>query len=138
MAASSSRSATRNLRDEGNDMMSKTLKNDELPAAVHGFVDGWQGRDAGKVEALFTEDAVVSDEGKTHRGLDEIRTWITESINLFTTTLTFLGARQVDGMVGASYRLEGDFPGGVAELEYQFHLDDAGRIVRLDFAPSAV
>ena len=119
-------------------MMSKTLKNDELPAAVHGFVDGWQGRDAGKVEALFTEDAVVSDEGKTHRGLDEIRTWITESINLFTTTLTFLGARQVDGMVGASYRLEGDFPGGVAELEYQFHLDDAGRIVRLDFAPSAV
>lgn len=118
--------------------MSKTLKNDELPAAVHGFVDGWQGREAGKVEALFADDAVVSDQGETHRGLAEIRTWITESIDLFTTTLTFLGAREVDGMVGASYRLEGDFPGGVAELEYQFHLDDDGKIVQLDFAASAV
>jgi hypothetical protein len=117
--------------------MSKTLKNDELPAAVHGFVDGWQGREAGKVEALFAENAVVTDQGETHRGLDEIRTWINEAINLFTTTLTFLGAREVDGMVGASYRLEGDFPGGVAELEYQFHLNDEGQIVQLDFAPSA-
>lgn len=35
------------------------------------------------------------------------------------------------------YRLEGDFPGGVAELEYQFHLTDDGKIVRLDFAPPA-
>ncbi|RZS66458.1 SnoaL-like protein [Agromyces ramosus] len=117
--------------------MSKTLKNDELPAAVHGFVDGWQGREAGKVEALFAENAVVTDQGETHRGLDEIRTWINEAINLFTTTLTFLGAREVDGMVGASYRLEGDFPGGVAELEYQFHLNDEGQIVQLVFAPSA-
>ena len=118
--------------------MSTTLENDELPAAVHGFVDGWQGGDAGKVEALFAEDAVVTDQGETHRGLDEIRSWITEEIHLFTTTLTFLGARDVDGMVGASYRLEGDFPGGVAELEYQFHLNTEGKIVQLDFAPSAV
>ena len=118
-------------------MMGKTLEIDDLPEAVHGFVDGWQGRDAGKVAALFTENAVVTDEGKTHRGLDEIRTWITGSINLFTTTLTFLGAREADGMVGASYRLEGDFPGGVAELEYQFRLDDNGRIGQLDFAPAA-
>lgn len=118
--------------------MSKNLKNEELPAAVHGFVDGWQGGEADKVEALFSPDAVVSDQGETHRGLGEIRTWIDESIHLFTTTLTFLGAREVDGMVGASYRLEGDFPGGVADLEYQFHLDGTGRIAQLDFAAAAV
>lgn len=118
--------------------MSKTPESNELPAAAHGFVDGWQGGDADKVAALFTQDAVVSDQGETFRGLDEIRGWIDGSIHLFTTTLTFLGARDVDGMVGASYRLEGDFPGGVAELEYQFHLDESGKIVQLDFAPSAV
>ena len=116
--------------------MSRTLRNEELPAAARGFVDGWKGRDAGKVEALFTETAVVSDQGETFHGLDEIRSWISGSIDLFATTLTFLGAREVDGMVGASYRLEGDFPGGVAELEYQFHLDAEGQIVRLDFAPA--
>lgn len=119
-------------------IMSTTLQEPELPAAAQGFVDGWQGGDADKVAALFTADAVVSDQGETFRGLDEIRGWIDGSIHLFTTTLTFLGAREVDGMVGASYRLEGDFPGGVAELEYQFHLSEDGKIERLDFAPSAV
>jgi hypothetical protein len=118
--------------------MSKELKNDELPPAVQGFVAGWQSGDAKKVEELFAENATVSDQGETPRGLDEIRAWIGHTIDLFSTTLTFLGARQVDGMVGASYRLEGDFPGGVASLEYQFHLDDQGKIVQLDFAPSAV
>jgi hypothetical protein len=117
--------------------MSKSLTNDELPAAVHGFVDGWQGREPDKVVALFADDAVVRDEGKTHRGVDEIRGWVDGSINLFTTTLTFLGAREVDGMVGSSYRLEGDFPGGVVELEYQFTLDDDGKIAQLDFAAAA-
>lgn len=117
--------------------MSTTLNETELPTAAQGFVDGWQGGDADKVAALFAADAVVSDQGETFRGLDEIRDWIDGSIHLFTTTLTFLGAREVDGMVGASYRLEGDFPGGVADLEYQFHLTDDGKIARLDFAPSA-
>ena len=116
--------------------MSKTLKNDELPAAALGFVEGWQGRDATRVEALFAEDATVSDQGERFRGLTEIREWIGGSINLFTTTLTFLGAREVDGMVGASYRLEGDFPGGVADLEYQFRINEEGLIERLDFAPA--
>lgn len=114
--------------------MSKKLESNELPAAASGFVDGWQGRDADMVAALFAPNAAVSDQGETHRGLDEIRAWIDRDINLFTTTLSFLRAREVDGMVGASYRLEGDFPGGVAELEYQFHLTEDGRIVQLDFA----
>jgi len=117
--------------------MAKKLENSELPEAVHGFVDGWQGRDADKVKTLFTEDAVVSDEGHTHRGLSEISTWVDQTIDLFTTTLTFLGAREVDDMVGASYRLQGDFPGGVVDLEYQFWLAEDGRITKMDFAASA-
>ncbi|WP_157802361.1 nuclear transport factor 2 family protein [Diaminobutyricimonas aerilata] len=117
-------------------VMGRKLESNELPAAVEGFVDAWQGREADRVEGLFAQHAVVSDQGETHRGRDEIRAWIQKEIDLYTTTLTFLRAREVDGMVGASYRLEGDFPGGVAELEYQFHLDEDGRIVQLDFAPA--
>ena len=118
--------------------MSRELTIEELPAAAQGFADGWQAGDADRVEALFADDAVASDQGKTFRGRKEIRRWIDDSIHLFTTTLTFLGAREVGEMVGASYRLEGDFPGGVAALEYQFHLNDEGKIAQLDFAPSAV
>jgi hypothetical protein len=118
--------------------MSKELKNDELPATVQAFVDGWQSGDADKVEALFIENAVVTDEGRTHRGKEEIRAWIRNTIDLFTTTLTFLRGREVDGMVGATYRLEGDFPGGVVGLEYQFHLNDEGQIATLDFIEAAI
>lgn len=114
--------------------MSKTLEYTELPAAVHGFVDGWQGKDADRVHALFAENAVASDEGRTYRGRDEIRGWIDSHIHLFDTTLTFLRAREVDGMVGASFTLAGDFPGGVVDLEYQFRLDEDGEIATLDFA----
>lgn len=117
--------------------MSRDLTIDELPAAVHGFVNGWQAHDAEKVESLFTDSAVVSDEGRTYRGRDEIRGWISGSIDLFSTTLTFLRAREDAGMVGASYRLEGDFPGGVVELEYQLWLNEAGRIEKMEFAPAA-
>lgn len=49
---------------------------------------------------------------RTHRGRAEIDAWIDDTIDLSTTTVTLLGARTVDDMVGASYRLEGDFPGG--------------------------
>jgi ketosteroid isomerase-like protein len=115
--------------------MSMELKQTDLPAAVRDFADGWQSGDEEKVAALFAQDAAVSDQGETPRGLEEIRAWIGHTIHLFTTTLTFLRAREVDGMVGASYRLEGDFPGGVANLEYQFRLDDEGKITQLDFAP---
>ena len=117
--------------------MDKQLENSDLPAAVHGFVDGWQGRNAEKVEGLFAADAVVTDEGHTYRGRDEINGWVRNGINLFSTTLTFLGAREAEGMVGASYRLEGDFPGGVVALEYQFRLDESGQIATLDFAEAA-
>jgi hypothetical protein len=113
--------------------MSRELEQDELPAAAQAFVDGWQGRDVEKVVSLFREDAVASDQGQTHRGVGEIRRWVEESIGLFTTTLTFLRAREVDGMIGVTYRLEGDFPGGVVDLEYQYRLDDGGRIAQLDF-----
>jgi ketosteroid isomerase-like protein len=118
--------------------MDKTLEQTDLPPAAQGFVDGWQGRDAERVAALFADDAVVSDEGRTHSGMGEIRRWIDETITLFTTTLTFLGAREVGDMVGASYRLTGDFPGGSVDLEYQFRLDEQGRIRRLDFDTAPV
>lgn len=110
----------------------------QLPTAVTAFVDGWQAHDRAKVKALFAKDATVSDEGRTHRGQEEIDSWVDETIDLFSTTVTFLGARKDDEMVGASYRIEGDFPGGVVELEYQFRLNDDGRIVALDFASAAV
>ncbi len=43
----------------------------ELPEVVSRFFE----RDIEGIVALFTEDATVTDERATHRGIDEIRAW---------------------------------------------------------------
>lgn len=115
--------------------MGRTLEITELPAAVEAFVSGWQAGRADEVTALFADDAVVEDEGHGHHGRDAIGAWIDREIHRFTTTVSFRGAREEDGIVTAVYRTEGDFPGGVVDIEYRVRLDDDGRITALEFVP---
>jgi hypothetical protein len=92
-------------------------------------------RDVDAILALFSEDAIVVDEGKQRRGTLEIHAWQTGDASRYTYATDVLdtvalapGRRVVTG------RLTGNFPGGVAELKWDFTV--AGdRIVRLVIAP---
>lgn len=106
----------------------------ELPPTVRRYLEMRESAEPSQVVELFAPDAVVSDEGRTHHGRDEIRAWIEETNAAYEYTTEFLGARETDGTIGVSFRLTGDFPGGVVELEYQFRMDDEGRIAHLFFA----
>jgi ketosteroid isomerase-like protein len=86
-----------------------------LKAAADGDFDALTG--------CFTEDGAVLDEGQTYRGRDEIRAW-RESLRSkweFQTTVT---GSEPDGSTGYIVRthVEGNFPGGVADLTYRFTL----------------
>jgi ketosteroid isomerase-like protein len=86
-----------------------------LKAADHGDYD--------TLVACFTEDGTVLDEGQTYGGRNEIRGW-RESLRSqwkFTTTVT---GREPDGDGRYIVRthVEGNFPGGVADLTYRFTL----------------
>ncbi|MFC3688175.1 nuclear transport factor 2 family protein [Aquipuribacter hungaricus] len=96
---------------------------DVLPAVVLDFLDAHAVRDVTTGMRAFAPDAVVTDEGRTFRGADEVGRFLAESGAEFTYTTQVLGAsRTGDGQWLVAVRIEGDFPGGVADLGYRFTL----------------
>ena len=107
----------------------------QLPATVRGYLAAHVARDADAALRAFTPTAVVVDDGTTYRGTDEIRGFLSRAGAEFTYTTELVGAQHVDDEHWvATNRLEGDFPGGVAELRYRFAMD-GDLIAELVIAP---
>lgn len=107
----------------------------DLPDVIRTYLVAHRDREAATAAAAFTDDAVVTDEGHTYRGRDEIVDWLANAGNEYTYTTEFTGATTI----GAEHadvvqRLVGDFPGGVADLHFRFTLTGA-RISRLVIEP---
>jgi uncharacterized protein (TIGR02246 family) len=103
--------------------MSEAIDTRELPAVITGYLTAHQARDLDRELAYYTEDAAVTDEGKTHRGKEEIRGWLTRAASEYTYTTTLVAAHRVDDEhYVAVHHLEGDFPGGVVDLRFRFTL----------------
>ena len=104
---------------------------DELPEPITTYLVAHAGRDAGGALAAFTTHA----EGRDHRGRAEIEAWLNSSAGAYSYTTEFTGANALDTTsFDVVQHLEGDFPGGVADLHYRFTLED-GRISRLGIEP---
>jgi hypothetical protein len=106
-----------------------------MPSPLQRFFAADAERDIDAIVALFTDDAVVLDEGQTWSGPDGIRAWQTGPASRYQYTT------QIAEVVGAGEdryratgRLEGNFPGGIAELNWDFTLA-GGLIGRLEIAP---
>ena len=84
---------------------------------------------------LFTDDATVVDGGETRHGTAQTRAWQTGPASKYTYTTEVLDTEALDAdRYAVTGRLTGNFPGGVAELKWDFKL--AGdRIDRLTVAP---
>ena len=77
---------------------------------------------------------MVVDQGRTFRGTDEVLDFLRHAGAEFTYTTDLVGAERVDDEHWvAPNHLEGDFPGGVADLTYRFTMDD-DRIAELTIA----
>ena len=105
---------------------------DELPAVITTYLSAHQEHDTDTAVGAFAVDAVVTDEGRTHHGRDQIRSWLDRTAGEYTYTTAFAGASH-DGATGwdVIQHLEGDFPGGVVDLHYRFTLagDHISRLV---------
>ncbi|MBD0323961.1 MAG: nuclear transport factor 2 family protein [Aldersonia sp.] len=83
--------------------------------------------------ALFADDAVVEDEGRTHRGIEEIRAW-RRGTPLVSYEITDVEDTPAGTVVTAT--ISGDFPGSpFAGLKFRFEEYDGGHIRRLRIAP---
>jgi hypothetical protein len=102
-----------------------------LPAVVGRYFDADAARDHDAVVALFTDTAVVEDEGGTWSGIDEIRAWRHGPASRYEyTTDVFGGDRIGDDEYRVTGRLTGNFPGAAADLAWRFTLE-GDRIRRL-------
>jgi ketosteroid isomerase-like protein len=102
-----------------------------LPEVITSYLEAHQARDLDRAIERYTADASVTDEGRTYNGPDEIRAWLSRSASEFTYTIEITGATKLsDDRYDVSHHLEGNFPGGTADLHFRFTLRD-GRIARL-------
>jgi hypothetical protein len=108
---------------------------DGVPDVIHRYFALDADREIDSIVALFSDDATVVDEGETRQGIAAIRGWQTGAASQYTYTTDVLGTDVLSAdRVVVTGRLTGDFPGGTAELTWDFTL--AGdRISRLVIAP---
>jgi hypothetical protein len=98
-----------------------SIRPDQLPAPIRGFLDAHVARDGDAALRAFSATAVVVDDGTTYRGSEEVRRFLAEAGDGFRYTTELISAQRVDDTHWiATHRLEGDFPGGVVELAYRF------------------
>ena len=115
--------------------MDETPVTTALPPVISDYQDAHDRHDASAALAQFAADAVVTDDGHTYNGTDEIDTFIRTAASEYTFTRTLVDAAEIaPGEWNVTNRLEGDFPGGTVDLRYRFCLD-GDRIARLDIAP---
>jgi hypothetical protein len=92
-----------------------------LPAPIRAYLTAHQSRDDAAAVQAFAPDATVTDEDQTHTGTQAIRAWRQRASTEYTYTTELTGLRQDAGDVWVvGVRLEGNFPGGVADLEQRF------------------
>jgi len=105
------------------------------PNVISRYFEADARRDIDAMVTLFTEDAVLVDEGKTWSGIGEIRAWREGPASRYQyTTELFDTDRTGEDEYLVTGRIEGNFPGGTAELNWRFTL--AGdRIRHLHIAP---
>lgn len=105
-----------------------------LPAAVDTYLNTPKAEVGPLLQELFTPDAIVHDEGRSHIGIDAIQSWsnaVTTAFT-FTRTVTDVAVRGADAVVRT--RVEGNFPGSPVDLHHHFSVTD-GRISALTICP---
>jgi uncharacterized protein (TIGR02246 family) len=104
------------------------------PEVITRYLAAADAQDAEAMAACFTEDGSVVDEGETYKGHDEIVGWRAATAAKWTYTSTVTGTEPVTKDEHRVFvHVEGNFPGGVADLTYRFSLDH-DRIAALTIA----
>ena len=91
-----------------------------LPAPVRAYLTAHRAGDDEGVARLFAADGTATDEGETYTGPDEILAWRRSVSSAYTYTTEVTGVDKDGEAWVVAIRLEGDFPGGVADLHQRF------------------
>ena len=90
--------------------------------------------DGAAIARCFSKNASVKDEGHTYAGAEAIAKWKDDASAKYSYTVEPFAVDQRSGATVVSGHLEGNFPGGKADLRYFFRLE-RGKIVSLEILP---
>jgi hypothetical protein len=105
----------------------------EAPNPVAAYIAAANSRDPAAVAACFTDHAVVSDEGRDHRGVQAILEWNASTAKQYQPILEALRVAEAAGKTIVRCRVSDAFPGSPIELNFAFTLE-GGKIARLEIA----
>jgi ketosteroid isomerase-like protein len=98
---------------------------DTIPDVITRYLRAADEKDAKTLAACFTADGTVLDEGVTYTGHDEIVGWREGALSKWTYTTAVLRTESVSDHEHLVFvHIEGNFPGGQADLTYRFILND--------------
>ncbi len=103
----------------------------KMPHTIRAYVQATNARDHDAFGALFTQDAIVHDEGQEHRGVAAIRRWLTSTVEKYQFTLTPTSLAQEGPETILTATLSGDFPGSPLAMRFHFVLRE-DKIAQLD------
>src|SRR6266436_6917240 len=93
-----------------------------LPKPIAAYFAADKG-DAEAVSQCFAENAVVKDEGHTHKGRAAIKEWKTDASEKYEYTSEPFACEEKDGKTVVTSRRVGNFPGSPVNLRYFFQLE---------------
>ena len=89
------------------------------PVAAYFIADEVDGE---AVSQCFTANAVVKDEGHTHKGRVAIKAWRADVSTKYKYTCEPLACEEKDGKTVVTCHLVGNFPGSPVDLRFFFTL----------------
>ena len=113
--------------------MNPATKSLNLPKPIAAYFIADKG-DGEAVSRCFTENAVVKDEGHTHKGRAAIKAWKTDASAKYKYTSEPFACEEKDGTTVVTSHLVGNFPGSPVDLRYFFRLE-GDKIASLEIIP---
>jgi hypothetical protein len=101
----------------------QTKESLHLPKPVAAYFMADKG-DSESLSQCFTDDAVVKDEGETHKGRAAIKQWKSGVSAKYDYTSKPLACEQRDKKTVVTSRLTGNFPSSPVDLRFFFELED--------------
>src|SRR5258706_12996630 len=86
------------------------------------------------VSRCFTENALVKDEGHTHKGRAAIKAWKTDASAKYEYTCAPIACEEKEGKTVVTSHLVGNFPGSPVDLRFFFKLE-GDKIASLEIIP---
>ena len=102
--------------------MKQAIKSLSLPKPIAAYFTADSG-DGEAVSQCFTGNAIVKDEGHTHKGRAAIKQWKTDASAKYQYTCKPFACEEKDGKMVVTSHLAGNFPGSPVDLRYFFELE---------------